>query len=175
MSKATKEKKPEIDIEKELAQLNTLQIFKLAAVTAMEDRISKVQLEYQEQLTDYSTKIDATAKRIRAWLKKHKDDFKGPPRSMVFESGTIGYRLGQKHLEPADGYTWEEVKELMSDADQFLRTTVEVKKDFLLAKIEANELSEDTLRSFGLVIAQDDRAYIETEAQQRIAAMAKKD
>jgi phage host-nuclease inhibitor protein Gam len=151
------------DAERSLAELQRLCIELDGVTNAMEADKAAVAERFAPQLADLAGDILAERKLLNTYLDTHKADFDGPPRSVQFASGTIGYRLGQPHLKPLSKWTWEKVLSQLPCGSAYLRQRTEVDKEKLLA--DAETLGAEGLREIGLRVTQDDKAFVEVNRE----------
>lgn len=116
------------DVNLSLSLMLEAQLASEALTNEMETRIAKIRDEYAERLSGLNGDYQAEKKMVEAYLKAHKDDFEGPPRSVELAHGTVGFRLGQKHLKPISKWNWKKVlAALVADkAEPYLRRSVDV-------------------------------------------------
>jgi phage host-nuclease inhibitor protein Gam len=153
------------EVERSLAELQRLEIELDGVTNAMEADKAAVAERFAPQLADLAGDILAERKLINTYLDTHKADFDGPPRSVAFASGTVGYRLGQPHLKPLSKWTWDKVLKVLVDAraERYFRVQCREDREALLADAEA--LGTEGLRAFGLRVVQDDRAFVDVNRE----------
>jgi phage host-nuclease inhibitor protein Gam len=153
------------DAERSLAELQRLCIELDGVTNAMEADKAAVAERFAPQLADLAGDILAERKLLNTYLDTHKADFDGPPRSVQFASGTIGYRLGQPHLKPLSKWTWEKVLKALvaAKAERYFRVQVREDREALMA--DAETLGAEGLREIGLRVTQDDKAFVEVNRE----------
>lgn len=153
------------DAELALMELQRLEIERDGVVNDIEAEKAEVMKLYAERLADLDADIQAERKNLMSFLKENKPLFDGPPRSFEFSAGTIGYRLGQRHLEPLSKWTWSKVLARLQATGRlaFIRQAPQVDRE----AIEAHEktLGESGLKEIGLRMTQDDNAFIEIKRE----------
>ena len=149
------------DVERSLSELQRLTIARDMLVTKIEQDQAAVAAQSAPMLAEMDSDIAFERKALEQYLKDNKAEFDGPPRSLQFASGTIGYRLGMPRLKPLARFTWDKVRDLLlaGGREVFIRRNPEPNREALLAS--ADDLGEETLKSFGLRKVQDDSPFIE--------------
>lgn len=154
------------DVHRSLADLHRLTVERDAMVCRMEARIAEIRESFGDDLDEYRTDIEIEQKMLKQYLKCHKRDFDGPPRSIEFPEGTIGFRQSAPALKPRSKMTWKKVLDAIeaADDDRFLRVRVDVDREALMAHAD-----DDTLANYGLRIARTDRAFIDLNREKEPA------
>jgi phage host-nuclease inhibitor protein Gam len=149
------------DVERCLTELQRLTIERDLKTAALEKRQAAIAAEYGAVFAELDANIAVEQKALELYLKEHKSDFDGPPRSVQFVSGTIGYRLGMPRLKPVSRGSWEKVLQLLTDFPYncYIRSTPEVDREALMADSDA--LGAEGLAKLGLRKVQDDSPFIE--------------
>ena len=156
------------DVERSVAELQRLTIEIDQEKSSIEEAKAEIDRAFGERIAELAADAEAERRMILEYLKAHKEEFDGPPRSVEFASGTIGYRLGQPRLKPLSKWTWEKVERAIVDAraEAYFRVQLQVNREALLADAEA--LGADGLRDFGLRVAQEDKAFIDVRREPEI-------
>lgn len=157
------------DAERAVSELQSLHIERDGVVNQMEERLAAIRDEYAERLDGLNADIQAEEKLVLAWLKKNEKLFEGPPRSIEFPCGTVGYRLGQERLKTLKGWTWDRVETAVKNYQmaEYLKTVHTLDRDAILrdAKLDSDPIPENTMRQIGLKLHQDDKPYIEIKRE----------
>jgi phage host-nuclease inhibitor protein Gam len=144
-----------------MSELQRLTIAREGYVNKVEQEQAAVAAQYAPLIADFDADMAVERKALEQYLKDNKVEFDGPPRSMQFASGTIGYRLGMPRLKPLARFTWEKVINLLiaGGHESYIRRNPEPNREALLEI--ADDLGAETLKSFGLRKVQDDSPFIE--------------
>jgi phage host-nuclease inhibitor protein Gam len=151
------------ELERAVTELQRAEIYRDGLVNQMEDELAEVRDRHSPGIADATADVEAERKMILEYLTFNKEDFEGPPRSMEFPAGTVGFRQGQKRLKTLSGWTWARVLEKVKalHVTEWLRETTELNRDAILA--DATDEAADPaapLNQIGLKVAQDDAPYI---------------
>lgn len=157
------------DAQRAVSELQALEIERDGVINRMEARIADIRDEYAERLDGLNADIAAETKMIHAWIKKNKKDFDGPPRSIEFPAGTVGFRKGQKKLKTLSGWTWDRVLEACKryEMDEYLKRLVTLDREALLrdAILEDDPTPAATLKQIGVKVHQDDKPFIDIKRE----------
>lgn len=177
MSKRIKLKAPTIQTREEMEALvgdiARLKSFQQKTTAIMDQRITEVRAEYEQQLSDAERDLAPMVESVRAWAEANPEAF-GKLKSLDLLHGVIGWRVGQPTLKTLSGWTWDRVLEKLKSAATyagFVRVKEEVDKASILAQRE-NLLPED-LRRMGVRISQEEAFFIEpklTAVETKVAA-----
>lgn len=129
----------------------------------MNSELDGIRARYEPKLQNLRGNINIRRDALEQWAEAHKDLFK-EKRSIEFERGTIGFRVGQPQLKVLAKRTWEKVKELLcSDKDLIIytRANISVAKDLILA--DRDNLSDEKLKKIGVKVVQEDTFYCEVK------------
>ena len=147
-----------------LAQRQALEIELDGIRNEMEAEMAKVRDQFGMDIASLTIQVETLSKLQLEWMRDHKAEFNGPPRSMDFPTATVGYRLGQPHLKPRSKWTWDKVLETLQKVNPaFIRNVPEVDRESLIA--QRDDFGADGLAVFGLKVAQDDKAFIEIKRE----------
>jgi phage host-nuclease inhibitor protein Gam len=138
-----------------------LTIFMDQTKALMDQRLTEIRSEYEEQLAGADEKINQLMALARDWAESHQEAF-GPRKSIDMMHGTVGFRTGQPTLKTATGWTWARVLEVLSPC--YIRTKQEPAKENILA--DRDILGADGLRKFGLRVDQSESFFVEPTRDQ---------
>jgi phage host-nuclease inhibitor protein Gam len=149
------------EVERAMSELQRLTIAREGYVNKVEQEQAAIAAQYAPLIADLDSDLAVERKALEQYLKDNKSEFDGPPRSLQFASGTIGYRLGMPRLKPLAKTSWDKVLDLLiaGGREVFIRRNLEPNREALLAS--ADDLGEETLKSYGLRKVQDDSPFIE--------------
>lgn len=175
--KRIKSKAPTITTREEMEALvgdiARLKTFQQQTTAAMDQRITEVRAEYEQQLGDAERDLAPMVESVRLWAEANPEAF-GKHKSLDLLHGVIGWRVGMPTLKTLSGWTWDRVLERLKSLTTysgFVRTKEEVDKASILAQRET--LLPEDLRQMGVRVVQDESFFVEpklTEVETKIAA-----
>ena len=160
MSKTTRKKEPIAPITREqmeaaLVEYRAGRIDEQKAAEWHNRAKARLDAKLAEKQTAIKARIDAAFALLKAWAKENKSAFE-TVRSIAKPIGTIGYRTATPSLKLLDGWTWEQVLEVIQAlpeiAVKYVRTKYEVNKEAIIADRDA--LGETGLRALGVRVSQ---------------------
>ena len=177
MSKRIKIKAPEIKTREEMEALvgdiARLKTFQQQTTARMDERITEIRAEYEQQLGDAERDLGPMVEAVRVWAEANPGAF-GKYKSLDLLHGSIGWRVSNPTLKTLSGWTWDRVLEKLKSAAAyagFVRTKEEVDKASILA--HRDSLLPEDLRHMGVRVVQEETFFVEpklTEVETKIAA-----
>jgi len=175
--KRIKSKSPVIktreEIEAIVGDIARLKTYQQQTTALMDQRITEVRGEYEQQLGDAEAELGPMVESVRAWAEANPDAF-GKHKSLDLLHGVIGWRIGNPTLKTLSGWTWDRVLERLKSLRTyagFVRTKEEVDKASILAQRET--LLPEDLRQMGVRVVQEEAFFVEpklTEVETKLAA-----
>jgi len=177
MSKRIKTTAPTLKTREEMEALvgdiARLKTFQQQTTAMMDQRITEVRAEYEQQLSDAERDLAPMVEAVRQWAEANPEAF-GKHKSLDLLHGVIGWRVGMPTLKTLSGWTWDRVLEKLKSTYPgltFIRTKEEVDKASILAQRET--LLDGDLRQMGVRVVQEETFFIEpklTEVETKLAA-----
>lgn len=175
--KRIKSKSPVIktreEIEALVGDIARLKTYQQQTTALMDERITEVRAEYEQQLGDAEAELAPMVEAVRTWAEANPEAF-GKHKSLDLLHGVIGWRIGMPTLKTLSGWTWDRVLEKLKTSYPgltFIRTKEEVDKASILAQRET--LLDGDLRQMGVRVVQNEAFFIEpklTEVETKLAA-----
>lgn len=175
--KRIKAKAPVIKTREEMevlvGDIARLKTFQHQTTAAMDQRITEVRSEYEQQLGDAEAELGPMVESVRAWAEANPEAF-GKHKSLDLLHGVIGWRIGNPTLKTLSGWTWDSVLEKLKSATTyagFVRVKEQVDKASILAQRET--LLDGDLRQMGVRVVQEESFFVEpklTEVETKLAA-----
>ncbi len=155
------------DVGRLVGELAEMEIMEEKTLVCMNTDIDMIRAQYEEELLSLGESITARRSALEQWAEAHKDLFK-EPRSMDFERGTIGFRLGQWQVKTMKGFTWKKVCEAIQSGNlgkYYLRKKEpEVNKEAILSDRET--ISKDKFKKIGVKVVQEEAFFCEIKKDQ---------
>jgi phage host-nuclease inhibitor protein Gam len=143
----------------------------------LDEKTLAIREKYAPDIAAADVEIKANSALVQAWAEANPDDF-GKKKSIVFRSGTVGFRTGTPKAKTRAGFTWARVLEKLKSVAwgfAFVRVSEEAAKDELIAAATQSRITNDELQQIGVEVVQDESFFIEpdlTAVQERITATA---
>lgn len=131
----------------------------------MDGRLTEIREGYADRLTSLENEKKEAFDMMQSYAVENREQLFRKRRSIETTHGVLGFRTGTPKLKVRKGLTWAGVLELLKvKAPSYLRQTVEVAKDRLLAERE----SEDTraiMDACCIDVVQDETFYVEPKSE----------
>lgn len=137
----------------------------------MDQELTDVRSKYSEDLADLNETCDEKFNALQLFAEANKARF-DKKRSIDFNHGTIGFRIGTPALKLIKGFQWGAVLELLKQkAPSYVRTKEEPAKDKLLADRDQPEVASLLNRTgIGCEVVQDETFFIELKKEEASVA-----
>lgn len=137
------------------------------ALTAdMDEKIIDIRNSYSDELAKLENEKKEAFEKMQVFATENRDELFSKRKSMETTHGVLGFRIGTPKLKARKGFTWAAVLELLKvKAPAYLRQTVEIAKDRLLAEREL----EDTriiMDACCIDVVQDETFYVEPKSEE---------
>lgn len=137
-------------------------------VTEMDAKLLAIREEYAGSLELYDEDIKSKSLLVQAWAESNPEEFTRR-KSVVFPSGTVGFRTGTPKLKCLSGWTFAKVLAALKSLEwgfAFLRIVEEVAKDELIAAFGQSRIADTELRQIGVKVVQDEAFFVEPDLSQ---------
>ena len=144
----------------------------------IELQCAKIREKWQDKLATLTTERDQAFDTLQAWATENQAELFAKRKSLEMAHGVIGFRTGTPKLKTLKGFTWASALELVKTfMPNYLRLTVEIAKDKLLADREADTVSikegeskKDVSMSYamakcGIQVIQDETFFVEPKSE----------
>ena len=158
------------EVEYTVNELANVANNKRKLVARLDSAILKLKDEAAAGIAACDEALAAKTDALRAWAESHPEEFPKGRKSVVFLSGTVGFRTGTPKLALLSrAWNWDKVLEaVQSRAFSFTRTSTELDKDAILAfaagstdAADKQATEEKVLRPIGINVIQDESFYVE--------------
>ena len=129
-------------------------------------RLDKAVLKLQEEAAPAIALCDEAIKEksdlLRAWAEANPGQFSGGRKSIIFMTGTLGFRTGTPKLALLSRrFNWESVlANVQRLIPNFIRNKPEIDKEAILAQRD-DEVLVQAITACGMKIVQDESFYVE--------------
>ncbi|MDR3427826.1 host-nuclease inhibitor Gam family protein [Silvimonas sp.] len=155
------------EAESVMNELALAETNKRTLTSRLDAAVLKLQDEAAVGIGECDTSIAAKVDALRAWAESHPEDFPKDRKSIVFLSGTLGFRTGTPKLALLSrAWKWEMVlNAVLARAFAFTRTTTELDKEAILAfaasEPDKEALETKVLKPIGVKVVQEESFYVE--------------
>ena len=136
------------------------------ALTAeIDEKIIDIRDGYAEELAKLETEKKEAFEKMQVFAVENREELFSKRKSMETTHGVLGFRIGTPKLKARKGFTWAAVLELLKvKAPAYLRQTVEIAKDRLLAERELEE-TKVIMDACCIDVVQDETFYVEPKSE----------
>ena len=154
-----------------MAEYATADAKRQEITSRMDQELTEIRSKYSEDLADLNETIDDKFNALQLFAEANKERFE-KKRSIDFNHGTIGFRIGTPALKLIKGFQWGAVLELLKQKlPSYVRTKEEPAKDKLLADRDNPEVAKLLNKAgVGCEVAQDETFFIELKKEEAAVA-----
>lgn len=136
------------------------------ALTAeMDDRIIEIRDGYADELAQLESEKKEAFEKMQVFAVENREELFSKRKSLETTHGVLGFRIGTPKLKARKGFTWAAVLELLKvKAPAYLRQTVEIAKDRLLAERDLDD-TKIIMEACCIDVVQDETFYVEPKSE----------
>ncbi|HVX56961.1 MAG TPA: host-nuclease inhibitor Gam family protein [Candidatus Saccharimonadales bacterium] len=140
-------------------------------LTTRDKAVLEAQKTCSKEIEETTAAIQQQEARLQEWAEKNRATEFTEAKSLEFPRGVIGFRTGQRSLEPIKGFTWQKVlAALKGKWRKYRRVKAEVNKRELLTDSAPDakgkvKLSAAQLKALGLVVVQEESFFVELSGE----------
>ncbi len=136
------------------------------ALTAeMDDKIIEIRDSYADELAQLETEKKEAFEKMQVFAVENREELFNKRKSLETTHGVLGFRIGTPKLKARKGFTWAAVLELLKvKAPAYLRQTVEIAKDRLLAERDLDD-TKVIMEACCIDVVQDETFYVEPKSE----------
>lgn len=136
------------------------------ALTAeMDEKIIDIRDGYAEELAQLENEKKEAFEKMQVFAVENREELFSKRKSMETTHGVLGFRIGTPKLKVRKGFTWAAVLELLKvKAPAYLRQTVEIAKDRLLAERDLDD-TKVIMEACCIDVVQDETFYVEPKSE----------
>jgi len=135
----------------------------------MDVDINAIRAKHEGPVAAAKAELKVKLDHLETWADANPEVF-GNKRSLEMMHGTIGWRKGNPSVKQLRGHTVAEtIKTLAEKAKQFIRTVLEIDREAILAAHSTDMFKDDTLKTYGLQVTQDETFYIDPKLENQDA------
>lgn len=156
------------DIGRMVGELAEMEIRMDKLMAVMNKSLDDTRARYEEGIQMLRDNIDIRRVALSRWGELRKEQHFKEKRSIEFERGTVGFRMGTPKLKRLRKLSWDHIKaNLINEGPLgYTRSHTEINKEKLIADREV--LGEETLKKIGVKVDQDDAFFCEVKKDEPI-------
>jgi len=136
----------------------------------IEQDVQKIRSKYKGRINDMQQLRDESYDLVHAYASENKEQLFVKKRSIDWNFGTFGFRLGTPKVEKKRGITWDAALQLIKGQElDFVRTKQEVDRDKIIASREDPTIMGQ-LAKLGLSVGQTETFFVEPKEEDLINA-----
>jgi phage host-nuclease inhibitor protein Gam len=155
------------DVERLVGEIAQLTNEERRIKTEIDDAIISARSRNEFVLSQIDDDLKEKAAIVKAWAESHRAEF-GSKKSLELTQGIIGFRIGTPKLKTLPRRTFQGALDFLMSVGwgkRFVRTTNELNKLAILEAHARDAFPDDTLKSIGLYVAQEESFFIEPKLE----------